>query len=150
MMQPVITNQNLEKIRQISKGHFKSQTLPIVFEESESLEQAIAKLTKKARQLVVDGHTLIILSDRSASKDLLPIPSLLAVSAVHNELIDRGLRTSVGLVLETGEAREVAHIAQLCGFGANAVNPYLVFETLNEMVARKEISLRYQEAEKTL
>lgn len=148
MMQPVITNVNLEKIRQISKGHFKSRTLPILFEQDETLEVALARLVKKSRQLVVDGHSLIILSDREADAERLPVPSLLAVSAIHTELMERGLRASVGLVLETGEAREVAHIAQLCGFGANAVNPYLVFDSIKGMVQSGEIKTPYAEAEK--
>ena len=100
-----------------------------------------------------EGHNIIILSDRMASPDQIPIPSLLATSAVHHHLIRKGLRTSVGLVIETGEAREVHQFATLAGFGAEAINPYLAFETIEDMlpklaeeVSREEAAKRYIKA----
>ena len=93
----------------------------------------IERLCDRAEQAVVGGYNIIVLSDRMVGPDRIPIPSLLAVAAVHHHLIRKGLRTSVGLVVETGEAREVHHFALLAGYGAEAINPYLAFETLADM-----------------
>jgi glutamate synthase (NADPH/NADH) large chain len=157
--QPILTNENLEKIRSISEiggGHFKSCTLDITFPAdrgANALEAGIAKLCEEGEKGVLDGCNIIILSDRKAGADRIPIPSLLACAAVHHHLIRRGLRTSVGLVIESGEPREVHHFACLAGYGAEAINPYLAFETLIAMHAElpgkldeKEIVKRYIKA----
>src|SRR5271169_116576 len=154
--QPILTNADLEKIRSISKvgdSHFKSLTLDTTWPAepgAAGMEGAIAGLCGKAEAAVRDGINIIILSDRRAGADRIPIPSLLACAAVHHHLIREGLRTSVGLVVESGEPREVHHFACLAGYGAEAINPYLAFETLIAMKSElpqnlddKEILKRY-------
>src|SRR5271169_6261854 len=132
--QPILTNANLEKIRAISEvaeSHFKSITLDVTWPAETGvagMQEAIAALSCKAEEAVRDGINIIILSDRRAGADRIPIPSLLACAAVHHHLIREGLRTSVGLVVESGEPREVHHFACLAGYGAEAINPYLAFE----------------------
>ena len=154
--QPILTNANLEKVRAISEvaeSHFKSITLDTTWlaeTGAAGMEDAIAGLSNKAEEAVRDGINIIILSDRRAGADRIPIPSLLACAAVHHHLIREGLRTSVGLVVESGEPREVHHFACLAGYGAEAINPYLAFETLIAMKGElpqklddKEIVKRY-------
>ena len=131
-----MTNANLEKIRSISEvgeSHFKSITLDTTWPAdagAAGMETAIVELCAKADGAVRDGINIIILSDRRAGADRIPIPALLACAAVHHHLIREGLRTSVGIVVESGEPREVHHFACLAGYGAEAINPYLAFETL--------------------
>ena len=137
--QPILTDADLEKIRSISDledSHFKSCTLDITFAAEQGaagLEPSLTKLCAEAEQAVHDGCNIIILSDRKASAERIAMPSLLACAAVHHHLIRKGLRTSVGLVVESGEPREVHHFACLAGYGAEAINPYLAFETLVAM-----------------
>src|SRR5215475_6698100 len=137
--QPILTNADLEKIRSISEvsdSHFKSLTLDAVWPADRGaagLAPALADLCEQAEKAVRDGINIIILSDRNASSDRIPIPSLLSCAAVHHHLIREGLRTSVGLVVESGEPREVHHFCCLAGYGAEAINPYLAFETLIAM-----------------
>src|SRR5262249_55532725 len=134
--QPILTNEDLEKIRSISEisdSHFKSLTLDTTWPADRGaagLAPALAELCTQADQAVQNGINIIILSDRTAGSDRIPIPSLLACGAVHHHLIREGLRTSVGLVVESGEPREVHHFCCLAGYGAEAINPYLAFETL--------------------
>jgi glutamate synthase (NADPH/NADH) large chain len=153
--QPILTNANLEKIRSISDigDHFKSRTLDTTWPAeagAAGMEAAIGELCAKADGAVRDGINIIILSDRRAGTDRIPIPSLLACAAVHHHLIREGLRTSVGIVVESAEPREVHHFCCLAGYGAEAINPYLAFETLLEMkgdlsqkLDEKEIIKRY-------
>ena len=154
--QPILTNDDLEKIRSISEvgdAHFKSRTLDATWPADDGaagLAPALADLCARAEQAVRDGINIIILSDRGAGSDRIPIPSLLACAAVHHHLIREGLRTSVGLVVESGEPREVHHFCCLAGYGAEAINPYLAFETLVAMkddlpqkLDDKEIVKRY-------
>ena len=136
--QPILTNEDLEKIRSI--GHFEdrfdTKTLDITYASelgAAGLEGALDRLCNRADAAVFGGYNIIVLSDRAVGPDRIPIPALLATAAVHHNLIRKGLRTSVGLVLETGEAREVHHFACLAGYGAEAINPYLAFETLLAM-----------------
>jgi glutamate synthase (ferredoxin) len=133
---PVLTNEEFEKLRHIKSPHFKSQTLPILFKATgeKSLEMALEDLYAKASKAIKEGINLLVLSDRGLDKDNVPIPALLAVSGLHHHLIREGTRTRVGLVLESGEPREVHHFALLIGFGVGAVNPYLAFETLDDMI----------------
>jgi glutamate synthase (NADPH/NADH) large chain len=137
--QPILTNEDLEKIRSISEmsgDHFKSRTFDITFPAEhgpDGMGWAIDELCERAEEEVRNGCNIIILSDRKAGADRIPIPALLACAAVHHHLIRNGLRTSVGMVLETGEPREVHHFACLAGYGAEAINPYLAFETLTAM-----------------
>jgi glutamate synthase (NADPH/NADH) large chain len=154
--QPILTNDDLEKIRSISEvsdSHFKSLTLDATWAAdlgAKGLAPAIDHLCNQAEKAVRDGINIIILTDRHAGSDRIPIPSLLACAAVHHHLIREGLRTSVGLVVESGEPREVHHFACLAGYGAEAINPYLAFETLTAMkdelpqkLDDKEIVKRY-------
>src|SRR3954453_9309326 len=134
--QPILTDGDLEKIRSISDiadTHFRSRTLDTTFHAgfgAAGLEQVLDELCARAESAVREGVNIIILSDRMAGSDRIPIPSLLACAAVHHHLIRTGLRTSVGLVVESGEPREVHHFACLAGYGAEAINPYLAFETI--------------------
>ncbi len=134
--QPILTNADLEKIRgigEIEDNHFKSCTLDITYASelgSAGMEGALDELCRSAEASVGTGCNIIILSDRRTGADRIPIPSLLACAAVHHHLIREGLRTSVGLVVESGEPREVHHFACLAGYGAEAINPYLAFESL--------------------
>jgi glutamate synthase (NADPH) large chain len=153
--QPILTNADLEKIRSISDmgDHFKSLTLDTTWPAAEGvagMETAIDGLCSQADVAVRDGINIIILSDRRAGADRISIPSLLACAAVHHHLIREGLRTSVGLVVESGEPREVHHFCCLAGYGAEAINPYLAFETLVAMKGElpqklddKEVIKRY-------
>ncbi len=136
--QPILTNADLEKIRSI--GHFEdsfdTKTLDITYAVElgdHGMQSMIERLCDRAEQAVTGGYNIIVLSDRMVGPDRIPIPALLATAAVHHHLIRKGLRTSVGLVVETGEAREVHHFALLAGYGAEAINPYLAFETLADM-----------------
>ncbi|MDA8231091.1 MAG: glutamate synthase large subunit [Magnetospirillum sp.] len=137
--QPVLTNEDLEKIRKIEHvpgSSFRSVTLDMTWPAAagaDGMEPALAALCDEARARVGEGFNILILSDRKVSAERVPMPSLLATSAVHHHLIREGLRTQVGLVIETGEVREVHHMCCLAGYGAEAVNPYLAFETLEAM-----------------
>lgn len=134
---PVLDNEELARIRYMELPGFRSITLPMLFQAAEGgtgLEQALHELCLKVSQAIVDGYTYIILSDRGVSKELAPIPALLATAGVHHHLVREGTRTRVGLVIESGEPREVHHAALLIGYGAGAINPYLAFETLDDMI----------------
>src|SRR5262250_3287638 len=108
----------------------------MVYEVSEGgrgLENALSDLCRQASAAISSGYQIVILSDRDVGSEMAAIPALLAVSAVHHHLIREGTRTQVGLVVESGEPREVMHFALLIGYGASAINPYLAFETLADM-----------------
>jgi len=143
---PVLTNDDLERLRDARTPTFQSETLKMAFpadwnadnpaEGAEILEKALESLCDSVEESVRNGRGVIILSDRHLEEDEVPIPSLLAVAAVNRRLVERGIRTGAGIVVETGEAREVAHFALLIGYGATAVNPYLAFETITSMVEK--------------
>jgi glutamate synthase domain-containing protein 2/glutamate synthase domain-containing protein 3 len=136
---PILTNIQLEKLRGVSKFNFKAKTISILFESTKkgSLQSALEKVKDEASHALQEGYEVIILSTRGISKTKAAIPTLLATSAVHHHLIEKGTRTNCGLVIETGEAREIHHFATLIGYGANAINPYLAFETIEDMRKRK-------------
>jgi glutamate synthase (NADPH/NADH) large chain len=157
--QPILTNEDLEKIRAIGDlddNPFQSKTLDVTYDAetgAAGMSDALERLCERAEAAVHGGYNIIILSDRMVGPDRIPIPALLATAGVHHHLIRVGLRTSVGLVVETGEAREVHHFCVLAGYGAEAINPYLAFETLLDMkddleekLASKEILKRYIKA----
>ena len=152
--QPVLGNADLEAIRHIedaSDGAFRTVTLDICYAATagaEGMQQAIDDLCKQAEDAVNEGNNILILSDRNVDADNIAIPALLATSAVHHHLIRSGLRTSSGLVVETGAALEVHHFATLAGYGAEAVNPYLAIETLHSMTAEQLDGLEFKEANK--
>ena len=133
LQHPILTNEDTERLRLSSVSSFKTKVLKIGFKylrNTDCLPDAINDLTIQAENAVKDGYSVIILSDRNLGTGLVPIPALLAVSSVNQHLIRCGLRTSTGIVIETGEAREVMHFALLLGYGATAVNPYLALETV--------------------
>ena len=137
--QPIISNLDLERIRQIENhvdDAFRTSTLSITYAADQGpggMEAAMERLFQQAEDAVKGGYNILILSDRDVDADHIPIPSLLATAGVHHHLIREGLRTSVGLVVETGEARRVHDFCLLAGFGAEAINPYLAFDTLSEL-----------------
>ena len=139
--QPILTNADLEKIRGIGShagDHFQTITLDICYPAdlgAGGMAPALDALCAAATKAVGDGHNILVLSDRAMDSAHIAIPALLATSAVHHHLIREGLRTRTGLVVETGEARELHHFAVLAGYGAEAVNPYLAFETLSDLCA---------------
>jgi glutamate synthase domain-containing protein 2/glutamate synthase domain-containing protein 3 len=142
MPQPVLTNRELEQLRRVSKGDLLATTLVALFrpEDGESgLRRGLEELCKRASLAVRNGYTLLIISDRGMDKQSAPIPSLLALAAVHNLLIREGTRTSVALIIESGEPREVMHFAMLIGYGASAVNPYLAIESLENLANVKRL-----------
>jgi glutamate synthase domain-containing protein 1 len=129
---PLLSNSQMEKIRNIAKGHFKSITIPLLFNPSvrHNMRERMDQICTEAVEAVKSGISLIILSDKGVDQNLAAIPSLLATSGVHHALLRAGLRTKTGIVVESGEPREVHHFALLCGYGANAINPYVAYETL--------------------
>jgi glutamate synthase domain-containing protein 2/glutamate synthase domain-containing protein 1/glutamate synthase domain-containing protein 3 len=149
---PILTNENLERIRaigEVADNQFRTVTLDITYpaeEAEDGMGRALEKLCRKAEEAVRKGENIIILSDRATGPDRIPIPSLLATSAVHHHLIRCGLRTSVGLVVETGEACEVNQFCTLAGYGAEAINPYLAFETIEAMVPELDEDITVEEA----
>ena len=139
---PFLSNEDLEQIRELSLRDFSAVTLKIGFPaggRAAELEQALDALCHRVDQALAGGKNILILSDRDLPRTDTPIPALLAVSAVNRHLTRQGRRTGVGLVVETGEAREVMHMALLLGYGATAINPYLAFETLSDMAQKKEL-----------
>ncbi|HZG27818.1 MAG TPA: glutamate synthase large subunit [Ensifer sp.] len=141
--QPILTNGDLEKIRSIghTEDRFDTKTLDFTYEAemgAEGMPAMIERLCERAEAAVTSGYNIIILSDRQIGPDRIAIPALLATAAVHHHLIRKGLRTSVGLVVESGEPREVHHFCCLAGYGAEAINPYLAFDTLIDMHSRGE------------
>ena len=135
---PILTNRDLEKLRRVSQGDFLAMTLPALFraeDGAKGLERALDDLCRSASRAMRSGYTLLILSDRDVDSEYAPIPSLLALAAVHNHLVREETRTQVALIIESGEPREIMHFALLIGYGASAVNPYLALETLEDLVA---------------
>ncbi|HEX4302051.1 MAG TPA: glutamate synthase large subunit [Rhizomicrobium sp.] len=137
--QPVLTNADLDKVRSIETlldGAFRTATIDITWDATEGeagLERAIVRIRNEAIDAVLLDANILILSDRAVSPDRIAVPALLATAAVHHHLVSRGLRMQTGLVVETGEAREVHHFCALAGYGAEAINPYLAFETLDQI-----------------
>ena len=136
LKQPILSNTDLEKLREVAHGDLRAVTLPMLFKVADGeagLEKAVEELCDAAAKAVSEGASILILSDRGVDAEHAPIPSLLATAAVHHHLIRQGTRTQCGLVIETGEARESHHFCLLIGYGAGAVNPYLAFETLADL-----------------
>jgi glutamate synthase (ferredoxin) len=136
---PLLTNWDLEKLRRVSTSDLLATTLQMHFRVAggeKELERSLDELCRSASRAVKSRYTLLILSDRDIDEEYAPIPSLLALSAVHNHLVREGSRTQVALIIESGEPREVMHFCLLIGYGASAVNPYLAIETLEDQAAR--------------
>ncbi|RME90540.1 MAG: glutamate synthase large subunit [Candidatus Hydrogenedentota bacterium] len=132
---PVITDQELLKLKNLKDDHFKPHEISLLFNPAEKhgMRHRLEAVLEEAEQAVRNGATMLILSDRGVGKDHAPIPALLAVGGVHHHLIRKGLRTKTGLILESGEPREVPHFALLVGYGANAINPYMAFEIIHDL-----------------
>jgi glutamate synthase (NADPH/NADH) large chain len=153
--QPILTNMDLERIRRIEDNvgeAFRTRTLCICYPAARGaggMQEALEGLCDQAQQAVTHGYNILILSDRNIDADTMAIPALLATAAVHHHLIRAGQRTSVGIVVETGEARRVHDFCCLAGYGAEAINPYLAFDTLSSMVGelRKEVDAAIQQEE---
>jgi glutamate synthase domain-containing protein 2/glutamate synthase domain-containing protein 1/glutamate synthase domain-containing protein 3 len=140
LLHPILTNADMDRLRSVRRDDFKVVTLPACFspdgaDPAGALAGAIDDLIDAAEKAIADGASLLILSDRDVSSKRAPIPSLLATSALHHGLLRRRLRSQAGIVVESGEPREVMHFCMLCGFGANAVNPYLAFEAVQKLHA---------------
>jgi glutamate synthase (NADPH) large chain len=140
---PLLTNLELEKLRRVSTGDLLAITLPALFRASEGeagLKRGLDELCQRASLAGKTGYTLLILSDRGVNKDYAPIPSLLALAAVHNLLVQEETRTQVALITESGEPREVMHFALLSGYGASAINPYLALESVENLARRGDLA----------
>ena len=159
LKQPILSNMDLEKIRRIednSGGAFRAYSLPIVYpvgKGAAGMSKAIERICRLAEAAVNAKHNIVILSDRAMDQDHIAVPSLLAVAAVHHHLIRTGLRTEVGLVVETGEARQLHDFCLLAGYGAEAINPYVALDTLStlrremaDQISEYEIHKRYIKA----
>jgi len=136
LKQPILSNSDLEKLREVAHGELRAVTLPMLFNVADGeagMEKAVEALCAAAAAAVRDKASILVLSDRGVDAQHAPIPSLLATAAVHHHLIRQGTRTQCGLVIESGEAREAHHFCLLIGYGAGAVNPYLAFETLADL-----------------
>ena len=134
---PVLTNEEFAKLKHLDQAGYKSATLPILYKVdkgAKGLEKALSDLFKKADLAIEEGVNILILSDRGIGAKNAAIPALLAVSGLHHHLIRAGTRTRVGLVLESGEPREVHHFSLLIGYGCGAINPYLAFESLDDLI----------------
>lgn len=147
--QPVLSNDDMHRLRRVHLRHLRQPpTLPMLYsvaDGSAGLKAALDELCRQASVAILNSHSLIVLSDRNAREGMAPIPSLLATAAVHHHLMRTGTRMRVGIIVETGEAREVHHFALLSGYGASAVNPYLAFETIEDMVrqgALKDVTIQ--------
>lgn len=139
---PILSNAELEKLRAIDNEHLQAKTLDIVFrasEENGKLERALKRVCQYSEDAVNDGYSIILLTDRAVNSNHAAIPAMLAVGAVHHHLIRKGLRAKCGIVIETGDARETHHFATLLGYGANAVNPYLVLETIVDLQRKRKL-----------
>ncbi|MGQ0659730.1 glutamate synthase large subunit, partial [Sphingosinicella sp.] len=151
--QPILTNEDLEKIRSIHEtldGAFRTTTLDATWPkggDAQSLEAALHRLCWEATEAVLADINLLILSDRAEGPDRIPIPAALATGAVHHHLIRQGLRMQTGLVLETGEAREVHHFCVLAGYGAEAINPWLAFDVIEDLRVRGRIDVSPDDAQ---
>ena len=148
---PILSDEELEQLRQIDQPGFSSITLPILFArtDEDGLEKALEDLFLAADQAIEDGHNILILSDRRLDKDHVPIPALLAASGLHHHLIREGARTKVGIALESGESREVHHFCLLVGYGVQAINPYMAFESLADMIQEGQLTdITYYDAVK--
>ncbi len=145
LQHPILTNRDLEKLRRVSFGDFLACTLPTLYRVDggeQELERSLTGLCRRASLSIKNGYSVLILSDRGVDEDSAPIPSLLALTAVHNHLVREGTRTQVALIIESGEPREVMHFCVLIGYGASAINPYLAIETLENLTLRGDLGAK--------
>src|SRR5580658_2164973 len=151
---PILTNADLDKVRTIDTlagGAFRTCTIDTTWPAAEGaagMQRAVDRVCHEATDAVLADHNILVLSDRAVSADHIPIPALLATAAVHHHLIRQGLRDQVGLLVESGEPREVHHFCALAGYGAEAINPYLAFETLEQLRVQNGLPLKAYEVQK--
>ena len=148
---PILTNVEMDKIKNLDQEDFKSKVIPIMYDiqkKGSGLEDALEELFNIADESVANGYNLLILSDRFADRKKGPIPALLAVSALNQHMVRNGNRTKANIIVETGEARETHHFATLIGYGASAIHPYIVFDILKDMVKRNFLETDYETARK--
>lgn len=146
---PVLNNEDLAKLLNVNQEGFKAAKLSILFEYDEDtcLENSLEKLFKKVDHLIDNGVNILVLSDREIDKNRVPIPSLLAVAGLHHHLIRNGKRTEVSIILDSGEPREIHHLSILIGYGCDAINPYLVYESIDNLIKQNLITdTTYQQA----
>ena len=143
---PILTNTDLLKIKNMKQEGFKVAVVPTTYYKSTKLARAMERLFVEVDKVYREGANIVILSDRGVDENHVPIPSLLAVSAVHQHLVDTKKQTSLALILESGEPREVHHFAALLGYGACAVNPYLALDTIQELIDEKLLDKDYYAA----
>jgi glutamate synthase domain-containing protein 2/glutamate synthase domain-containing protein 1/glutamate synthase domain-containing protein 3 len=141
---PILTSEDLERLRSVHRADFRVVTVPALFEvdsahPGEALRRGLETLIDAVEKAVKEGAMFVILSDRDVCESKAPIPSLLATAAVHHAMLNKGLRHEAGLIVESGEPREVMHFCLLCGYGANAINPYMAFEALDELKHQGEL-----------
>ena len=149
MLSPILDNAELARLSQISRTGFSAETLSMVFPVSEraaGMERVLDELCRDASRAIDEGVNILVLSDRGVDREFSPIPSLLAVAGLHHHLVREGKRTRAAIVVETGEAREVHHYCLLIGYGATAINPYLAFETLDDLIRENLIEVTHSEA----
>lgn len=147
---PVLNDINLTKIKHVNTKGFKTKTISLLFKvnEKKNFMLSLKRICDEAVEAIKQGYTFIILSDRGTDKNHAAIPALLATGAVHHHLVRKALRTQIGIIVESAEPREVHHFALLFGYGADCINPYLVFRTLEYLIAEKELEISFEEAEK--
>ena len=151
MPSPIVSDGELDILRHLQYKGFNTITIPMLFEAEggvKAMEEAIDRLCSEAEDAVDAGYNYMVLSDRNVNARHAPIPSLLALSAVHHHLVNRRKRSQIAIIVESGEVCEVMHVALLMGYGASAVNPYMAFAILKDLVDKKELQLDYEAAEK--
>jgi len=149
---PILTNEELQTIKELNNEKFRTRTISILYKASEgarAMEMALERVFREADKAIQEGANIIVLSDRGVNEEYAAIPALLASSGLHHHLIRREIRTGLGIVLESGEPREVHHFCTLIGYGVTAVNPYLVYDTIKDLAAKDMLEdLTYEQAKK--
>jgi len=149
---PILTNEQLDTLKNLNNEHFRAKTISILYkvkDGAEAMKKALSRIFREADSAIAGGANIIVLSDRGVNSEFAAIPALLASSGLHHHLIRREIRTSVGIVLESGEPREVHHFCVLIGYGVTAVNPYLAYETIRDLSDKGLMGdLTYEQAKK--
>ncbi|OHD56294.1 MAG: glutamate synthase subunit alpha [Spirochaetes bacterium GWF1_51_8] len=147
--EPVLTNGRLENIRALNTRNMKTKTVPTLFdpENPADFKSALDRVCAEAEKAIEEGFTFVILSDRGVDKENAALPALIATGAVHQHLVRKALRTRIGIILETGEPREVHHFCTLFGFGADAVNPYLIYDAISFMIEESSINVDWKKGQ---
>jgi glutamate synthase (NADPH/NADH) large chain len=148
---PILTDEELAKIRDISMNGFRTKTIYTFFDATSGKEgflRALERICFEAEYAIDKSYSFIILSDRGADKDTIALPALLAASAIHQYLVKKTIRSQVALIVESAEPREVHHFALLFGYGVDCINPYLSYQAIEYLIAEKEVRLGFKTAQK--